>query len=145
MKLQRRTTGLRILITGGRDFCNTALIYDILDKLHAEVRVEVLIHGACPTGADSIAKAWAKARSVTDKPYPAPWNQYGPAAGPMRNTFMVTDSKPDLAVVFPGGNGTLDCARKIAARKIGFLKVAPDGRVTLVGDACKLASVFLSK
>lgn len=37
--------------------------------------------------------------------YPALWKQ-GKKAGPIRNAFMLKDSRPDVLVKFPGGAGT---------------------------------------
>jgi len=37
--------------------------------------------------------------------FPSNWKKYGNAAGPIRNKEMI-DSKIDVLVAFPGGNGT---------------------------------------
>jgi hypothetical protein len=53
----------------------------------------VVVHGACPTGADEqasqavrrIAQKW----DVREERHPADWNTFGKAAGPRRNAEMV--------------------------------------------------------
>jgi hypothetical protein len=42
----------------------------------------------------------------------------GIAAGPVRNSVMLEDFKPDRLLCYPGNVGTTDCARK--ARKLGI-------------------------
>jgi hypothetical protein len=50
--------------------------------------------------------------------FPAQWDRYGEAAGPIRNAWMLEFGKPDLVVAFPGGRGTADMISK--ARKAGI-------------------------
>lgn len=54
---------MRVLVTGGRDYSDRATVFRELDKLHAELTICTLIHGAA-TGADSLADAWSKSRGV---------------------------------------------------------------------------------
>lgn len=37
---------MRVLITGGRDFADRTLLFDLLDRLHADRSFTLLIHGA---------------------------------------------------------------------------------------------------
>lgn len=65
-----------------------------------------IIHGACPTGADRWADEWAVVNWTGLEEYPADWNTYGRAAGPIRNKQMLTEGKPDIVFAFKGGRGT---------------------------------------
>lgn len=99
----------RIVVTGGRDYANRALVYSTLDHLHATLDITQLMHGACPYGgADILAEDWAKSREVTYVGIPALFKQFGKLAGPARNRRMMR-TKPDLVVAFPGGRGTANC------------------------------------
>lgn len=102
--------GLRVLVTGGRDFADRDLLFHTLDRLHLERGIALVIHGAA-RGADRLANDWAKERRVPRHACPADWDGLGPAAGPIRNSFMLTLS-PDLVVAFSGGGGTLDMVNK---------------------------------
>ena len=52
---------MRILVTGGREFDDKELLFGILDRLHQERQVSLVIHGAAK-GADNGAM-WARSIS----------------------------------------------------------------------------------
>lgn len=95
---------LRIVVTGGRDFADRALVYRILDML----RPSRIAQGGA-TGADQWAREWARDHDVACVTYIADWKQYGKAAGPIRNEKMCREEKPDAVVAFSGGSGTANC------------------------------------
>lgn len=123
---------MRVIVTGSRDFADAALIERVLGELLAEHRLLLLVHGACPTGADAIADAWARRTQVAggnvliDR-FPANWGNYGRAAGMRRNAEMVA-SGAHLCLAFyqPGAanKGTSGCVK--LARRAG-IKVQPYG------------------
>ena len=112
---------MRVLVCGGRDFDNWALMAGVLricygDKKGKPRKGDVMITGdAC--GADWLARAYAKDTNRKYEGYPADWKKYGKAAGPIRNQQMLDEGKPDIVVAFPGGVGTADMVRR--ARKAG--------------------------
>lgn len=107
-----------VAVSGGRDFKDTARVWSVLDEIHAEREITLLIEGECPAGdggADERSRTWAKARQVNYMGIPPKQKKYGwPKCGPMRNEEMGQFS-PHLWVLFPGGRGT-DSARRIAAQ-----------------------------
>lgn len=109
-----------IAVTGGRHFSNRELVYRILDVIHAEVTITLLVHGNCQTGADQLAAQWADSRGVlhTGKKWTANWKIFGNAAGPMRNRAMLRTEKPTRLVAFPGDKGTNGCCG--IAEKLGI-------------------------
>ena len=107
---------VRIVVTGGRGFSDRELLAKTLDNYS----IAELAQGGA-SGADRLAKEWAKANNTPVVTFEADWKQFGYAAGPMRNLQMLKDFAPDLVVAFPGGSGTADCVRK--ARQLGFLVV----------------------
>lgn len=108
---------MRVLVCGGRKYRNEPHVFHVLDQIHAdEIKISCIIEGEA-SGADQLAALWASRRGVPIEPYPADWNRYGDAAGPIRNTEMLAKSKPDLVVAFPGGLGTADMIKK--AKKAG--------------------------
>jgi hypothetical protein len=56
---------MKVIVTGSRDHSDRALVWSVLDGLLAERRGLILVHGACPTGADRHADDWAKSNSGT--------------------------------------------------------------------------------
>lgn len=109
----------RLIVTGGRDYDNRKRVFEVLEKL----RPIVVVHGACPTGADAFASEWAKLNDVIEDGYPIHMLNWG-GNGPARNQAMVNDGA-DLVLVFPGGRGTHDCMTK--AFKAGLaIKIIKD-------------------
>jgi hypothetical protein len=87
------TDPYRVLVTGSRDWKNQQAIWDALATVARELPADrdlVLVHGACPTGADQMADEWGQSFGATIERHPArdfgPW----PACGPFRNKHMVS-------------------------------------------------------
>lgn len=91
----------------------------VMDRL-AALKPSIVIHGDCPKGADSIAKAWARSNGVPEKGYPAEWTLHGKRAGPIRNIEMLDDNlDADVVLAFPrGGGGTEHCMREAKKRRM---------------------------
>lgn len=100
---------MRVLVCGGRDYRDARHLYRVLDRLSP--KPSIIIHGDY-SGADELAKKWARLRGVGDAPFPANWAKHGRAAGPLRNQQMIDEGVPDLVVAFPGGTGTADMVRR---------------------------------
>jgi hypothetical protein len=96
---------MKVLVCGGRTYAGKQRLFAVLDALHRERPITVVIHGGAP-GADSLGGRWAGARGIPCKVYRADWKKHGKAAGFIRNREMMVDGQPDLVVAFPGGNGT---------------------------------------
>lgn len=110
---------MRLVVTGGRDYSDTAAAFAALDELHARKPVTVLIQGEA-RGLDARAKNWAFRRGITCASYAAQWDLYDKAAGGIRNQQMIDEGKPDYALVFPGGAGTGDMRRRLVESGIPF-------------------------
>jgi hypothetical protein len=93
--------GLRVLVTGGRDYADADLVTRALTMLKA---TEVAQGGA--SGADRLAALWAHDNNVPCVTFPADWAKHGKAAGPIRNRQMLDAFRPDVVAAFPGGRGT---------------------------------------
>lgn len=130
---------MRLVVTGGRDYCETARTFAALDELHTRRPISVLIEGEAD-GLDRRAATWARRKGITVEPYPAPWDDtdhpdavvryrrngtpYDVNAGPRRNQQMIDEGRPDFALIFPGGSGTADMKARIVAAGIPFEEVA---------------------
>jgi predicted Rossmann-fold nucleotide-binding protein len=115
-------TGARVLVIGGRDYRDQERSFSELDRLHAQYRFAVLIHGGAP-GADKLANDWAVSRSVPVEVFPAAWSEHGHSAGPLRNAQMLKDGKPTLVIAFPGGKGTRDLVRRATHKGLPVVQV----------------------
>lgn len=91
------TQTFRLLITGSRDWGDATVIREALDyALHrAQGRTLIVVHGACPSGADHHAERlaqWLRSKGlpVDVERHPADWKRHGRGAGPIRNQYMVS-------------------------------------------------------
>ena len=104
----------RLLVCGGRDFGDRAVLERALDVVASLRQVGVVIHGAAP-GADSLTADWAKSRGLPvlafpALAFPAQWQKDGAldrGAGFARNERMLREGKPDMGVGFPRASGRL--------------------------------------
>lgn len=112
---------MRLLVCGSRGWTDREAIYAKLSSVHMREHVTVLIHGDCETGADRMATDWASLQRIPKQEcYHADWRAHGRAAGPLRNEFMLRESKPDRAIAFRCDGrspGTDDMIRRL--RKAG--------------------------
>jgi hypothetical protein len=113
---------LTVAVSGSRTYSDVSRANQILDDVHKQRWIKLLIEGACPHesetdepdgGLDEIARLWAKRNEVNSLSVPPkskriPW----PGCGPARNREMA-HFNPQVWILFPGGSGT-QSAREIA-------------------------------
>jgi hypothetical protein len=86
----------KVLVTGDRNWDDRDLIRQALSRFPEDT---IVIHGAA-RGADRIADEVAQELGLEVRAYPAQWERYGKAAGPIRNRQMLDEESPDLVLVF---------------------------------------------
>jgi ABC-type Fe3+-hydroxamate transport system substrate-binding protein len=86
---------MRIIFCGDRKWDNYKVICDVM----ADMNPDVVIEGEAD-GADSLAKDAAEYFGIPVVKFPANWQTYGKAAGPIRNLQMIEEGKPDLVIAF---------------------------------------------
>lgn len=93
----------RVIIAGGRDFNDYALLRKTMDALLANINEDTNIVVVCgmARGADTLGEQYAKDRGYRVNYYPADWNAYGKAAGYKRNEQMAQNA--DALVAFWDG------------------------------------------
>lgn len=91
------TNPIILLICGDRNWTDMASIGRAIDNYTGSIKL--VIHGGC-RGADRLAGEAAKNRRIPVKVYYANWNQYGRAAGPIRNQQMLDEGCPDEVWAF---------------------------------------------
>jgi hypothetical protein len=98
---------MRVLVCGGRHFGRKYGDHELMARVLNEIDITEIIHGAA-RGADSMAGDWGHCSKLPVQAFPADWDTYGKRAGPIRNTQMLKEGKPDLVVAFiaPGSRGT---------------------------------------
>jgi hypothetical protein len=111
--------GMRVLVCGGRHFDDALTLGSWLGGIHKDHGITLLIEGG-QTGADRMAREFAKWSGIPFKTVEADWDKYGKAAGPIRNQKMLDEEKPDLVIAFEGGPGT---ANMIAKARLANVRV----------------------
>lgn len=110
---RRAVRPYRILVTGSRDWTDEASVWralaDVIRKQAPADAPIVVVHGACPTGADRFAAQWCDAaiadgrRPVEADPHPAKWiagtGHVDRSAGFRRNAEVVA-AGADICLAF---------------------------------------------
>jgi hypothetical protein len=97
-------TPIKILICGSRGWKDPTPInaiiagYDVLAEGAGEKLI--IVHGHAPKGADAIADRLGRQWGAEVIREPADWDQYGKAAGFIRNQRMLDNHKLDLNAVY---------------------------------------------
>lgn len=92
---------MRVVICGCRTYTEDIILDALIYGLNAMVEDEglVIIEGEA-RGADTLARESAEAQGIEVEPYPADWDRYGRAAGPIRNRQMLVEGQPEFVVAF---------------------------------------------
>lgn len=109
--------GIKVLVCGGRDFCDETFVETRLLEILRDREVDLFITGGA-RGADAVADRVAERYGVQRVIVPANWNGRGKAAGMERNALMLKLFEPDLVIAFPGGVGTAGMLRISRAQGI---------------------------
>lgn len=124
MERHQHLFGRRVLVCGGRDYQDWHAVADTLHRLHERSPIGLVIHG-CDPGAATLAVRWALSAGVPTSGFDTDFQSHGPAAERLRNERIVVESKPDLVVAFPGGEGTANLVRRAVAAGVPVEQVAP--------------------
>jgi len=104
----------KVIIAGSRkydDYHHLSTACDfLLSDVSPDLRIEIVSGGA--PGADTLGEKYAYERGYSITRFPADWEVYGRAAGPIRNREMAEYA--DALIAFPVGKspGTRDMIRQ---------------------------------
>jgi hypothetical protein len=112
---------LRLLVCGDRDWANAESIAAQIRVMHPDVIIEGEARGADRIAHD-IALEMGFIKGKTLLSFPADWQKYHKAAGPIRNQQMLDEGKPNRVIAFHSNitesKGTKDMVER--ARKAGI-------------------------
>jgi hypothetical protein len=116
---------MRIIIAGSRYFDDYVFLEEqVNDILITEFILPTeFISGGAP-GVDTLGEQYAKKHGWSVKRFPADWNKYGRAAGPIRNRQMAEYG--DILIAFDaGGNGTKSMIQEMrkVRKKVFVVKI----------------------
>lgn len=83
-----RTELYKVIIAGSRSFMDYFFLDDICNGLLIEKQPNIEIVSGTAAGADKTGEKYAKAKGYDLSKFPAFWDQYGKAAGYIRNKQM---------------------------------------------------------
>lgn len=138
-------TGYSLLVAGPRNLEDDALVAWAIRKLRTRYVVTRGMHGGC-RGADAAAGHAFAAAGIPVSVYPAQWERYGRAAGPMRSRSMV-DLADIVLIVNTGPEvstaGTMHtynyalarCTRVFVAWRHGAVKLIERRATVCTGNA----------
>lgn len=122
-----------VFVCGGRDFVDEFTLAGALKTACKGLSKVIIVHGACPSGADQLADDWGLSKRHTVKRFHADWSTHGKAAGPIRNAEMVDYLKTVqlvAAIVCWDGKskGTADMVRRLDEAKIKYRLISYKGK-----------------
>ena len=135
----------KLIICGGRYFDDYEALEKVVDKVISELNSSEeseIVSGHCQ-GTDLLGEFYAEKHGLKCSVFPAKWEKFGKAAGPIRNSEMIdyiSDSENPMVIAFVGPNskGTMDTVNK--AVKAGFTVykieyVMEEGKARIVSSA----------
>lgn len=78
---------VNLIVFGGRDFTDRGMFDEAMYGF-PNILTSEFVNGMCDTGADLMAREYARMRGRKVHEFPADWDTYGKAAGPRRNAAM---------------------------------------------------------
>ena len=88
----------RVIVCGSRQFKDYDMLEEVLNSILPKYKNIVIVsgHGG---GADLAGEEYAIRRGLFLETFPAEWDKYGRAAGPIRNSKMLEYASRELPVV----------------------------------------------
>lgn len=106
---------IRVIIAGGRDFDDYALLRKTVDKFVAERQKDIVVVCGKAKGADTLGEQYAKEHGYEVTYFPADWKKFGKRAGFIRNEEMAKNADALIAFWDGQSHGTanmIDLAKR---------------------------------
>lgn len=105
----------KVIVAGSRHFTDYIFVKSVLNH-YLSNQTDVEIVSGCAQGVDKLGEQYAKENGLPVKRFPADWNTYGRAAGPIRNKQMAEYA--DALILFwngssPGSKNMLKNAKEM--------------------------------
>lgn len=103
---------MKVIIAGSRTITDARLVEEAIRL--SGFHITEVVSGKAPNGVDGLGEAWATRNQIPVAQFPADWDTYGKAAGPIRNAQMAKYADALICVwdgVSPGSNNMIRTAR----------------------------------
>jgi len=116
---------MRVIIAGSRFFNDYSYLEIHVEQIITDnfIMITEVVSGGAP-GVDTLGEQYAEKHGWSVKRFPADWNKYGRAAGPIRNRQMAEYG--DILIAFDaGGNGTKSMIQEMrkVRKKVFVVKI----------------------
>lgn len=112
---------LKVIIAGCRHYAERCYVAEAMEawrEAYPNRRITEVVWG-CAAGIDSLGAEWATEQRIQLKAFPADWNRYGRAAGPIRNERMAEYADALVAIWDGRSKGTYNMIQE--ANRHGLL------------------------
>jgi len=106
---------MKVIIAGGRDFTNYALVETAVKVSGFEITQVV---SGKAKGVDTLGEVWALANNIPVEAFPADWDQHGRAAGPIRNREMAEYADALIAIWDGESKGTANMIQQARNKQL---------------------------
>jgi predicted Rossmann fold nucleotide-binding protein DprA/Smf involved in DNA uptake len=86
---------MRTIIAGSRNIEEYSLLLEAIKS--SGIEITSVVSGGAP-GVDTLGERYAEENSLTCTRFPANWEKYGKAAGPIRNRLMAANADALIAI-----------------------------------------------
>ena len=104
---------MKYIVAGGRDFTNGVIAHQVLDTF---TDIDTIISGDA-RGADFLGAMYATEKGIPLQHFPAYWDQYGKAAGYIRNAEMAEHGDALIAFWDGKSKGTMNMIKAMRLHK----------------------------
>lgn len=123
---------IRLIIAGPRDYYDRENVFCHIHMFQGKFGIDEIVSGGA-SGVDTLAEEYANLYQIPFKLFPADWEKYGKAAGPIRNQQMAEYGNVLLAFD-RGTKGTKNMIE--TARSIGVEISKEDAEILAESYAC---------
>ena len=109
---------MRVIIAGSRDIKTVEPVYRAI-KSSGYVITEIVSGGA--RGVDTLGELWGEIKNIPVKVFPADWDKYGRAAGPIRNQEMADYCDAAIFIWDGKSAGTKNCIECVSKLKKPYI------------------------
>lgn len=118
---------MKVIVAGGRDFTNYALVEEAIKISGFEI--SQIVSGKAK-GVDTLGEVWALANNIHVEAFPADWSQHGRAAGPIRNKQMAEYADALIAIWDGESKGTANMIQQARNKQLNvFIYLVKDTNV----------------
>lgn len=132
---------MKVIVAGSRDvllYYEDGEVYRLIGKGLNEIGVKTediscILSGAC-RGVDRLGERWARYKYIHVERYPADWDRYGRAAGPIRNQQMVDLADALIVIRFPESRGSKDILNRAKKKGIPVVDIILEHSDSFIED-----------